>query len=294
MSQNIDSFFTLIQRIKAVNGLPQVLEALWDGDSNGWYLVLNLYYKRRTWWFKEIIQPYFSKARLGIISCGGDIRLFSDTVPPWPEATLAKELGQLAKDKYDLEFYFPSEEPDDDCPAWDQQHLAIACADCSKLIIPTDSPYLPKDICYNCHLNRSSTADCGEAAPITHHLFGTGHYKYKEESYAQAQARYSGFSEDLFSRLEGNFPGFISNLRFFQSQDYQLEDMWAIYEDAAIQFGIQLDPDTPVIVLWNANPENHIEIGDWSEDASGDAIRFIEEEFFAKGPSQSLPPAWWY
>jgi hypothetical protein len=154
MSSYINSFFELVQRIKAVNGVPQVLEALWDGDTQGWFLRLTLYHRRRTWWFKEIIEQHLSKAYLGVISAGGDIRLFQGTVPPWPEATLAKELGRLAVEKYDLEFYFPSEEPDDDCPAWDQQHLAIACADCRKLIISTDSPYLPKDICYSCHLKR--------------------------------------------------------------------------------------------------------------------------------------------
>ena len=153
---NIESFTQLTQRIDAVNGIPVVLEALWDGDTSGWYLYLTLYYKRRTWWFKEIIWPQVSKTDLGVISLGGDIRLFNGSVPPWPEAVLGKELGQQASEHYNLTFYFPSEEPDDDCPAWHQQHRAIACADCGKLIIPSDSIYLPKDICYPCHLRRES------------------------------------------------------------------------------------------------------------------------------------------
>ena len=150
------SFATLAARIDAVNGKPAVLEALWDGDTTGWHLNLTLYYYAKTWWFKEIIKPVLSSISLGYISAGSDIRLFTGQVPPWPEAELAKALGQQAEEKYGLTFYFPSELPDDDCPAWTQRHLAIACGDCSKLIIPTTSPYLPKDICYNCHLARES------------------------------------------------------------------------------------------------------------------------------------------
>ncbi|GAA4053457.1 hypothetical protein GCM10022409_45460 [Hymenobacter glaciei] len=157
MSHNINSFSKLNEKIKAINGIPCVLEALWDGDTSGWYLYLNLYYKRRTWWFKEIFQPHLSKKALGTISLGGDIRLFSGQVPPWPEAELAKEIGKLASEKYGLTFYMPSEEPDDDCPSWDQQHLAIACGKCGKLIIPTDSAHLPKDTCYGCYLKQKSS-----------------------------------------------------------------------------------------------------------------------------------------
>ncbi|RZJ54058.1 MAG: hypothetical protein EOO44_06380 [Flavobacterium sp.] len=100
-------------------------------------------------WKKETIQ------HLGVVSFGGDIRLFNGEVPSWPEAELAKEWGQKVSEKYGLTFYFPSHtEPDNDCPSWPQRHLAINCEDCGKSIIPTDSPYLPKEICYHCHLNR--------------------------------------------------------------------------------------------------------------------------------------------
>lgn len=157
MSNNINSFSALDEKIEALNGIPQVLEALWDGDTDGWHLYLTLYYKQRTWWFRQPFQQNLSKATLGIISLGGDIWLFNGAVPPWPKAELAKELGKMAREKYGLTFFMPSEEPDDDCPAWDQQHRAIACGVCGKLIIPTDSPYLPKGICYGCHLRQEAT-----------------------------------------------------------------------------------------------------------------------------------------
>ncbi len=149
---DITSFEQLDRAIQAVGGKPKVLEALWTGDTQGWYLILSLY--TETGW------PGFKKEhvqQLGTVSFGGDIRLFTGEVPLWPEAELTKQWGEQARQKYGLEFYFPaSQGPDDDCPDWHRRHLGIRCADCNKLIIPTDSPYLPKDVCYPCHLERES------------------------------------------------------------------------------------------------------------------------------------------
>lgn len=157
----ITSFETLENAIKMAGGKPKVLEALWDGDTNGWFIVLHLYIETQTTpWIKEEIR------RIGVVSFGGDIRLFTGEVPAWPEAVLTKEWGQKIREKYGIIFYFPSDnEPDDDCPGWLQRHLAINCADCNKLIIPTNSPYLPKDICYNCHLNREQNEKIKTAKP---------------------------------------------------------------------------------------------------------------------------------
>lgn len=157
----ITSFETLENAIKMAGGKPKVLEALWDGDTNGWFIVLRLYIETGTLlWIKEEIK------QIGIVSFGGDIRLFTGEVPAWPEAVLTKEWGQKIREKYGIIFYFPSDkEPDDDCPGWHQRHLAINCADCNKLIIPTTSPYLPKDVCYNCHLKRDENEKIRTAKP---------------------------------------------------------------------------------------------------------------------------------
>jgi hypothetical protein len=146
----IASFDDLDREIQKHKGKPLVLEALWDGDTEGWFLILNLYTETgKLFWRNQHLK------HLGIVSFGGDIRLFNGQVPDWPEAELTKKWAQLAVEKYGLIFYFPSDgEPESDCPSWSQRHLAIQCADCGKLIIPTNSPYLPKDICYNCHLRR--------------------------------------------------------------------------------------------------------------------------------------------
>jgi hypothetical protein len=158
---NITTFEILDQEIKKAGGRPTVLEALWDGDTQGWFLVLNLYVERgKLSWKKE------EMIHLGIVSFGGDIRLFNGAVPAWPEAELTKNWGRKASEKYGLTFYFPSDkEPDNDCPNWTQRHLAIKCADCGKLIIPTDSPYLPKEICHNCHLTREQNERIKNAMP---------------------------------------------------------------------------------------------------------------------------------
>lgn len=147
-NSNITTFEILDDGIKKVGGKPTVLEALWDGDIQGWFLCLYIYVETGNLFNKKL-----TRHSLGHITLGSDIRVFSGG--QWTEAILAKEFGQKAIAKYNLDFYFPSSEnPDDDCPKWTERHLAIKCADCGKLIIPTDSPFLPKDICYNCHLTR--------------------------------------------------------------------------------------------------------------------------------------------
>jgi hypothetical protein len=135
---DITTFEKLDHAIQKPGGKPVLLEALWDGDTTGWHLCLFTSVKSGV--FNKSISRHF----IGRVFLNGKNR---------DEALLAKELGEKAAKKYDLEFYFPSpNEPDDDCPEWTERHLAINCQSCDKLIIPTTSPYLPKHICYNCHL----------------------------------------------------------------------------------------------------------------------------------------------
>jgi len=170
---NITSFEILEEEIEKINGKPTVLEALWDGDTNGWFLVMRLYYSIGHLLWKEVKTEY-----LGTVTFGGDIRLFTGDVPAWPEAELAKEMGAKAAEKYGLTFYFPSDkDPDDACPPWPKRHLAISCADCGKLIMPTDSPYLPKDICYHCHLERERNVKLKNDQPSDE---GVNMFQYKD------------------------------------------------------------------------------------------------------------------
>ncbi len=143
------TFEELDIKIQRIGGNPTVLEALWDGDTQGWFLMLYIHITENS--ISNLAQRHY----LGTISLGTDIRLFNGE--SYTEIGVAKELGQKAVDKYGLIFYFPSDKaPDDDCPEWNERHLGINCVDCNKLIMPPDSPYLPKDICYNCNSDRKS------------------------------------------------------------------------------------------------------------------------------------------
>lgn len=67
----------------------------------------------------------------------------------------AKRIGKALSEKYNAEFYFPS--PDEwsrNCPDWWKSKTAFKCEDCGTPIIQTDSKYLPKEVCYPCHLTR--------------------------------------------------------------------------------------------------------------------------------------------
>ena len=146
---DITSLESLDRALLQISGMPKVLEALWDGDTQGWYLCVSVYAEKGLWPWKRTVCH-----ALGTVALGGDIRLFNGSVPPWPEAELVKTFVQQTQAKYGLTLYLPSEEPDDECPRWSEREQARACTDCGKLGLPTNSPYLPKDLCYPCHLRR--------------------------------------------------------------------------------------------------------------------------------------------
>lgn len=150
---DITSLDSLARALLQVSGTPKVLEALWDGDTQGWFLHVSVYAEQGVWPLKRTVRH-----DLGTVVLGTDLRLFNGQVPPWPEVELVKAFVQQTQAKHNLTLYLPSEEPDDECPRWTERAHARPCADCGKLGIPTDSPYLPKDICYNCHLRREQNA----------------------------------------------------------------------------------------------------------------------------------------
>jgi hypothetical protein len=154
----ITTFEILDQGISKAGGRPAVLEALWDGDTQNWYLLLFLYTTSGYFFWKRETRHFLGNV---VISEGMD----TFTHGKWTIAELAKEFAQKAIDKYNLTFYFPSEDTDLDCPKWTDRHMGINCADCNKLIIPSDSPYLPKDVCRDCHHTREQNERIRNAAP---------------------------------------------------------------------------------------------------------------------------------
>jgi hypothetical protein len=70
---------------------------------------------------------------LTMLRFGGDFRLLTGQVPPWPEAVVGEKLGDALARRFGVPFYFPSpQDPDDDCPNWWQQEQTVHCADCGK------------------------------------------------------------------------------------------------------------------------------------------------------------------
>ncbi|SDH18064.1 hypothetical protein [Chitinophaga filiformis] len=171
---DITTFETLDREIERIGGKPIVLEALWAGDTGGWYLLLYIYTVKGIFFFKRT-----TRHLLGEVSSPEGIEYFTNGKPS--VSLLAEQFGNKASEKYNLTFYFPSpKDTDEDCPAWTERHLAITCADCSKLIIPTDSPHLPKDICYDCHLTREENEKLKDDSPADG---GVHMYLYKDDEY---------------------------------------------------------------------------------------------------------------
>jgi len=124
----------ILKIISDAEGIPVCIQALWDGDTSGWFLVLSAVIKKGVENYDAL---YLTK-----ISKGGDIRLFKGEVPPWPEAVVGNEVGNKLARELEVDFFFPSpEEPDDDCPTWLNRKSAINCVGCNKLIIPSWSKY---------------------------------------------------------------------------------------------------------------------------------------------------------
>lgn len=119
---NIENkYIEIVKKIKEHHGEVVCIEALWDGDTNGWFIRLSAIMK-----IKSFFRSKFEDIYLGAISEGGDIRLFNGKVPPWPESEIAKQLGNRLALEFDIEFYFPSpDDPDDSCPEWRKKHRRL-------------------------------------------------------------------------------------------------------------------------------------------------------------------------
>jgi hypothetical protein len=104
------SFEYLAEKISALPGKIQCLQALWDGDTSGWFICLSAVVTQG-----EVLE----ERHLGVIKFGTDARLFSQAVPPWPEAQHAGEVGEALAARFRCAFYFPSpDKPDDSCAPW--------------------------------------------------------------------------------------------------------------------------------------------------------------------------------
>jgi hypothetical protein len=131
-------------RIEQLQGEHVAIEALWDGDTEGWFLDVALVSRTDD---RIIARPR------GSLRYGSDSRVFQGRVPPWPESTIARAAGSEVARALGLEFYFPSpDQPDDECPHFWQRDGAAACRQCGKPLVRHRSPHLRPDLCHPCQL----------------------------------------------------------------------------------------------------------------------------------------------
>jgi hypothetical protein len=148
MSELSCSQAAMRERIRALTSLPVAIEAVWDGDSGGWMVILAAVLPQA-----ESGKPPYRHHDFGWFrGAGGDMRLFNGQDPPWPEARVAAEHGREIAAKLGVPFYFPSpEHPEDDCPRWWEQDRGTPCSRCGiPLLQSVDCPWC--GVCHYCHL----------------------------------------------------------------------------------------------------------------------------------------------
>ncbi len=120
------------------------IEALWDGDTQGWSVEL----------FAVIrAQSGYSARHLHSFRFGGDMRIFNGQVPPWPEAAAASRAGADLAAALGIPFHFPSPiHPEDDCPRWWERDSGRLCARCREVLLLQRADCRWPGVCYHCHL----------------------------------------------------------------------------------------------------------------------------------------------
>lgn len=138
----------LVARAAKIPPKPVAVEAWWDGDSTGWFVVIDAVYEDCGWF-----RSTYSAVNIGCLQGdGGDLRVFNGVVPPWPEARLAAEVGQELAGRLGVPFYFPSpNHPEEDCPRWSDHGRGVPCQRCGiPLLQPETCRWL--GLCYQCML----------------------------------------------------------------------------------------------------------------------------------------------
>ncbi|NML37284.1 hypothetical protein HHL17_08740 [Chitinophaga sp. G-6-1-13] len=158
---SLSTYDDLCTKIAAAGGKPLALEAVWDGDTEGWHLCLTLYTRAG----RETFYEHF----LGSVEPDTNFRIPDEESLRSVEAFLVNQWGQMAAVQYGLEFYFPSpDEYTDDCPRWPQRHLGVSCADCGKLMLK-EMAARHKGVCFHCDMNRESNRKLKTNAPGSRH-----------------------------------------------------------------------------------------------------------------------------
>lgn len=99
---------TLFAAVQALPVRPDAVEAVWDGDTDGWFVVLFAVTKDPQREF------FLAQSRRGT-----DLRFFNERTPAWPEAEEADTVGRALAERLGVPFSFASPQtPDGDAPRW--------------------------------------------------------------------------------------------------------------------------------------------------------------------------------
>ena len=208
------------------NKRPKAVQCLWYSDVN--YLALDIELVFKT-------NRGYEKKRVTTLN-------YMDFESQKELSEEAKRIGKPLAEKYNAEFYFPS--PDEwsrDCPDWWKSKTAFKCEDCGTPIIQTDSKYLPKEVCYPCHLTREQNERIKKAHPyddgVSMYLYKNG--EYKKLSYASKFESFtiSSFIKHKISGEKLNSPISIISLNeqdikhLIRELENQIDDELKNYEE---------------------------------------------------------------
>jgi hypothetical protein len=136
-------------RLRALDKQPVAIEASWDGDTVGWCVMLSGVLQGGP---GNSEQGFYEVWLTSFRASGGDFRVFTGQVPPWPEAQDAAVLGRELANQLAVPFFFVSPDfPEIDCPHWWEQDRAYPCSNCGKLLIQGE-PCPWRGMCYQCHV----------------------------------------------------------------------------------------------------------------------------------------------
>ncbi|GAA3905969.1 hypothetical protein GCM10023084_67900 [Streptomyces lacrimifluminis] len=99
---------TLAARVGELPGQLAAVEAIGDGDTDGWCVLL-----------VAVLDRPHGEVELAMVRHGSDIRVFNGRVPPWPETREAVTTGTALAGRFSVPFHFASpDRPDDEAPRW--------------------------------------------------------------------------------------------------------------------------------------------------------------------------------
>lgn len=99
--------------------------------------------------------------------------------------------------------------------------------------------------------------------------------RFHEESEDEMLARYHGFGINVYEALFQMAPWIRPGFRYFRT-DFSC-DVWSVCTMDEFEFGMQLEPYTECICIWDA--EWHDEIGDWIDDPIALVLETISKRY---------------